>query len=562
MGQDQVVLQWLAIGGNLPPSADFSVTPPDPETGVEVSFDFGPSDDLDGDVVNYEFDFGVGGGFTDLGSTPAAQHTYAAEGTYPVALRVTDDGGLTDTKALPLEVGNPVHGVIAYLSALPTGGSVPLSVFFDAGASLPGTGEEISEYNFDFNGDGVDDQTGSDPTGSFQFLWPGTYTASVTVVDTAAQSDTASVELELTDDRTWQIVREVAAGKTFSLFEVDGRPALAYENDYGEVVYTRATSATGASWPEPILIDISSDVRGFGDGCTVFGHPAFAYYDKQDGENNLRLNYAFSTTLDGMNDGSWGIELVATCGYISLENSWVSLADLANSPGLLYYTRLPDQLVFRRAHDYTGGTWGDPVVIADEQPSNQPCSLALVDGNPAAAYCRITISIYSGVYYRRSINATGSAWGGETVVLAGDTSNSYGLDGVDLHQYGDLLAIATQRMNSGRLRFCRHDPTNPGTWISQYVNDFGDAAGDYPAWAMLGGYPVMASKRSAGRKVLFRHAGDELGSTWPGEPQVVEDTMSTGHEIGRHTQLVVIGNTPIVAYYDESDQKLCVASLY
>jgi PKD repeat protein len=60
-------------------------------TGLDVTVDGTGSTDADGTVASYAWDFGDGGTATGAG----ASHTYAAAGTYPVTLTVTDDDGAT-----------------------------------------------------------------------------------------------------------------------------------------------------------------------------------------------------------------------------------------------------------------------------------------------------------------------------------------------------------------------------------------------------------------------------------------------------------------------------------
>ena len=74
---------------NTAPTAAFTAT----ESGLSVTFDAGGSSDGDGSVAGYAWDFGDG----QTSSTgPTVTHAYAAAGTYPVTLTVTDDDGARD----------------------------------------------------------------------------------------------------------------------------------------------------------------------------------------------------------------------------------------------------------------------------------------------------------------------------------------------------------------------------------------------------------------------------------------------------------------------------------
>jgi len=75
--------------GNVPPVADFLVSPGDPKMGDLVQFDASASQDSDGTIVAYQWNFGDGGTATGQ----VVQHTYAAAGTYGAHLTVQDDRG-------------------------------------------------------------------------------------------------------------------------------------------------------------------------------------------------------------------------------------------------------------------------------------------------------------------------------------------------------------------------------------------------------------------------------------------------------------------------------------
>ena len=88
-----------AVPENRPPQAAFSFT----TDGLSASVDAGASSDPDGTVAAYRWDFGDGS--TATGRT--ASHTFAAPGTYPVTLVVTDDAGASSELTRSITVSAP-----------------------------------------------------------------------------------------------------------------------------------------------------------------------------------------------------------------------------------------------------------------------------------------------------------------------------------------------------------------------------------------------------------------------------------------------------------------------
>jgi len=91
-------------GENEPPMAAFDLSTNTTETGTAVGFDASASDDPDGIVSRYEWDFD-GDGRTDATYVvPQANHTYTSAGTFDVSLTVVDVFGVTDTATRTVEV--------------------------------------------------------------------------------------------------------------------------------------------------------------------------------------------------------------------------------------------------------------------------------------------------------------------------------------------------------------------------------------------------------------------------------------------------------------------------
>ena len=97
---------------NVPPVAAFTFTC----SGLTCDFDGSSSQDADGTIATYAWDFGD----TNSGAGVTTQHTYAAAGDYTVALNVTDDDNATNaasqvvTVIAPelVQIGGTITGIV------------------------------------------------------------------------------------------------------------------------------------------------------------------------------------------------------------------------------------------------------------------------------------------------------------------------------------------------------------------------------------------------------------------------------------------------------------------
>ena len=104
--------------GNLPPSASFTVS----TNLLNASFNASGSNDPDGNIVSYAWNFGD----NSSGSGVTTNHAYASAGTYNVTLTVTDNDGATNTTSQSVSVndgtGDVTPPVISNVSSASTGG--------------------------------------------------------------------------------------------------------------------------------------------------------------------------------------------------------------------------------------------------------------------------------------------------------------------------------------------------------------------------------------------------------------------------------------------------------
>ena len=163
---------------NDPPVASFTFAC----SGLTCSFNGSASRDSDGTITNYIWNFGDGWS-TPAGPTmagPTVSHTYAAGGTYTVALTVMDNGGATNTQSQTVIANAPPVASFMFTCNLVT-------CSFDGSASRDSDGT-ITNYAWNF-GDGA---TGSGVTVTHTYRPPGTYGVTLTVTDNGGAIGTQS----------------------------------------------------------------------------------------------------------------------------------------------------------------------------------------------------------------------------------------------------------------------------------------------------------------------------------------------------------------------------------
>lgn len=155
--------------------------------GLGCAFDGTGSEDPDGSIASYEWDFGDGG--TSRGAS--VEHTYEVAGDYTVTLTVTDDKGATDTTTRDVTVAKdnqPPHAAMDI-------SCTALECAYDGTGSEDPDGS-IASYEWDL-GDG---STATGPGVEHTYDAAGEYTVTLTVTDDQGAEAHATSQLQVEQD--------------------------------------------------------------------------------------------------------------------------------------------------------------------------------------------------------------------------------------------------------------------------------------------------------------------------------------------------------------------------
>ena len=176
---------YITVTAPVPPIAEAGLDRT-VQVGGTVTLDGSGSQDSDGSIVSYVWDFGDGS--SGFGMT--ATHSYTAPGTFTVTLTVTDNGGLTGSDTVVVTVESlPPQNLPPVAEAGPdktvlVGGTVTL----DGSGSQDPDGSIVS-YAWTFG----DTNTGSGVTATHAYTAPGTYTVTLTVTDSGGLTGSDTV---------------------------------------------------------------------------------------------------------------------------------------------------------------------------------------------------------------------------------------------------------------------------------------------------------------------------------------------------------------------------------
>lgn len=490
----------LNVTGNVPPTAALLPAPTGGLAPLQVSFDASLSSDVDGTIVNYEWDFNGDGLFDAYGDAPSAEYSFILSGSYSTRLRVTDDSGAQDIASQTITVGDVTHAVLqASPSEAAPGTTVQLSA---AGSSNPGSA--LAQFEWDLNGDGsYESDSGDSPFAQVLLpAIPGHLTVSVRVTAQSGAQATASRRLTA---QGWANSPDPAAaglfGTTTTVAIVAGHPAIAYrENNQLNLRYVRALDPEGSAWGPAVTVDSEGSNGQTPSLQVVNGYPAISYHYFTGRD----LRYARALDATG---SSWGTPLTLDSDGITGEMS--CLLVVSGRPAIAYYKQSDGDLRYLRSNDSTGASWPVPQVIDDGAGADTGRwpKMEIVAGKPAIAYLNATAST---LRYVRAGDASGSNWDAPLTVDSDAGSGNY----PSLRVVNGRPAISYHSTALSALRYVRALDEVGGDWGQPLSIDIFGSFGWFTQLLVVEGRPAVAYINQPNFRLRCVLALDASGAVW------------------------------------------------
>jgi PKD repeat protein len=271
-------------------------------------------------------------------STATTSHTYAVNGTYGIVLKVTDTVGQTDTEG-PINVTAVDNPPVARLTVTCSG------LFCEGNASA--STDDLPGLTFGYSWEGEPPSYQSTPLRTHRYASPGLYTIAVTARDSAGQTSTVSVPVN---------VHGTTAADTVAIDKGDNefKLRLYLETGVGSPIKVVITGITGkgiaGDWNGDHVSSMgrfvtstatfslrNTNSTGAADLTFVFGTPGATRIPvagdwNNDGTDTIGLYNPATGTFSLRNSNSAGAADV-TFTFTGAASSWIPIAGDWNGDG-------------------------------------------------------------------------------------------------------------------------------------------------------------------------------------------------------------------------------------
>jgi hypothetical protein len=177
--------------------------------------------------------------------------------------------------------------------------------------------------------------------------------------------------------------QEVYIGDFMDLAFIGDCPLVAFssftfgEEDRNSISVTKAIDAAGSSWGTPVVAVADCGLMGgWPDLEIIAGNPAISYFDQEHGE----VRYTRADDPDGTH---WPdpMTIGSNVGVFGGNNS---LRTVAGFPAIAYSDG--SRVWYRRASDTLGTEWLEPVAVDTGEIMGYPLAMTVIGEQPAISY--------------------------------------------------------------------------------------------------------------------------------------------------------------------------------
>lgn len=521
---------------NQPPVA--YMYQPNPFGNVPLSLDFNllGSSDPDGTIVLYEFDAEGDGSYEQSWTSvpPPVEHTYTIAGIYNCTVRVTDNEGATDTFVIEVDARDPANALpTALLVADVSIGDVPLDVHFNAGGSTDSDGN-IVLYEFDLDGDGIYEISGTEAAQEHVYYDAGYYSARLRVTDNSNGRSSTGKTIQPTDPSNLAPIAKLTASP------LTGERPLTVQFDGSKSVDTDGTIA----W---YFWDFDGD--GSPNMQTTSPYVTFTYNSQGTIYPSLYVrdnDWAVSgeDTVQIQSNSGWKISTLA--GQVNPYETRVIVLSQglpAPRPLVAYQASFPVNEIRTLLGAEDAASFGPENLVTGSALIR--FDLGLANGRAALCFDRDGDPGVGGLCYMQAQNADASAWGPVLTLDLGGHGTAF--DGSAIADIGGQPGILY--LNGTTAKFMLATDANGGAWNPPVgVADVPGALFRHPDLFVSGGLAQMITGDLWGDRVIHQRATDSFGSAWT-EPAT---TVATD-DINAKASAAIIDGVPAFVYESNSN---------
>jgi uncharacterized repeat protein (TIGR01451 family) len=322
-----------------------------------------------------------------------------------------------------------------------------------------------------------------------------------------------------------------------SLIVVNGYPAMLYlETSTSDLMFVRALDVIGTAWGPPVVVATGGNFYTHRSLQIVNGNPAVSFV-KYNSLSDGDLMYVRATDANG---ATWGtpvtVDATSNVGVM-----WASLAVINGNPAIAYPVGTNGAITYVRATDANGTSWGTPVTVDANGAGD--ISLTTVNGNPAISYAGSVNSRFV-----RATDANGTTWGTPVNVDPWPATTAQGWQSLEVVNGNPAMLVYSD--GTFETMYTRATDADGTSWSSPIIVT---PSGSYlPSLRIVNGNPAFTyiGINGSDQVLTFRRATDANGTVW-GTPVLIDTALHNDGIFGISDLTIVNGN-PAVSYIDES----------